>query len=232
MTISRRKGHVQIVGAGPGDPDLLTLKALHALQSSDLVLYDDLVTSAILGRVRRDAELVFVGKRKGAPGIGQDEINRRMIAAAKAGRHVVRLKGGDPFIFGRGGEELRSAGSRRHYCLGRARHHRGARLRGRSRPAADVAQGSDAAFHRHREYRGRCRQDRLVGSCRPRHHGRGLYGTDRGIRREERTDRRRTRSAHAGRGAGTRHAARIRAASPARSRNCRPWPRRQARGRR
>ncbi len=100
------QGHVQIVGAGPGDPDLLTLKALHALQSSDLVLYDDLVSSAILGRVRRDAELVFVGKRKGAPGIGQDEINRRMIAAAKAGRHVVRLKGGDPFIFGRGGEEL------------------------------------------------------------------------------------------------------------------------------
>ena len=100
------QGQVQIVGAGPGDPDLLTLKALHALQSSDLVLYDDLVTSAILGRVRRDAELVFVGKRKGAPGIGQDEINRRMIAAAKAGRHVVRLKGGDPFIFGRGGEEL------------------------------------------------------------------------------------------------------------------------------
>jgi uroporphyrin-III C-methyltransferase/precorrin-2 dehydrogenase/sirohydrochlorin ferrochelatase len=85
---------------------LLTLKALHALQSSDLVLYDDLVSSAILGRVRRDAEQVFVGKRKGAPGIGQHEINRRMIAAAKAGRHVVRLKGGDPFIFGRGGEEL------------------------------------------------------------------------------------------------------------------------------
>jgi uroporphyrin-III C-methyltransferase/precorrin-2 dehydrogenase/sirohydrochlorin ferrochelatase len=100
------QGHVQIVGAGPGDPDLLTLKALHALQSSDLVLYDDLVSSAILGRVRRDAEQVFVGKRKGAPGIGQHEINRRMIAAAKAGRHVVRLKGGDPFIFGRGGEEL------------------------------------------------------------------------------------------------------------------------------
>jgi uroporphyrin-III C-methyltransferase/precorrin-2 dehydrogenase/sirohydrochlorin ferrochelatase len=101
-----QQGHVQIVGAGPGDPDLLTLKALHALQSSDLVLYDDLVSSEIVGRVRRDAELVFVGKRKGAPGIGQDEINRRMIVAAKAGKHVVRLKGGDPFIFGRGGEEL------------------------------------------------------------------------------------------------------------------------------
>jgi uroporphyrin-III C-methyltransferase/precorrin-2 dehydrogenase/sirohydrochlorin ferrochelatase len=100
-----RQGHVQIVGAGPGDPDLLTLKALHALQSADIVLYDDLVSSAVLGRVRRDAEQVFVGKRKGQPGLGQAEINRRLIAEAKAGRNVVRLKGGDPFIFGRGGEE-------------------------------------------------------------------------------------------------------------------------------
>lgn len=99
------QGHVQIVGAGPGDPDLLTLKAFHALQSADIVLTDDLVTSAILSRVRRDAEIVHVGKRKGQPGIGQDAINRRLIAEAKAGRNVVRLKGGDPFIFGRGGEE-------------------------------------------------------------------------------------------------------------------------------
>ncbi|ARQ01936.1 siroheme synthase CysG [Pseudorhodoplanes sinuspersici] len=99
------QGHVSIVGAGPGDPDLLTLKALHALQSSDIVFYDDLVSPAILGRIRRDAEQVFVGKRKGHPGIGQSEINRRLIEAAKAGLNVVRLKGGDPFIFGRGGEE-------------------------------------------------------------------------------------------------------------------------------
>jgi uroporphyrin-III C-methyltransferase/precorrin-2 dehydrogenase/sirohydrochlorin ferrochelatase len=99
------QGHVQIVGAGPGDPDLLTLKAFHALQSADIVLTDDLVTSAILSRVRRDAEIVHAGKRKGEPGIGQDAINRRLIAEAKAGRNVVRLKGGDPFIFGRGGEE-------------------------------------------------------------------------------------------------------------------------------
>jgi uroporphyrin-III C-methyltransferase/precorrin-2 dehydrogenase/sirohydrochlorin ferrochelatase len=99
------QGHVQIVGAGPGDPDLLTLKAFHALQSADVVLTDDLVSSAILSRVRRDAQIVHVGKRKGHPGIGQDAINRRLIAEAKAGRNVVRLKGGDPFIFGRGGEE-------------------------------------------------------------------------------------------------------------------------------
>jgi uroporphyrin-III C-methyltransferase/precorrin-2 dehydrogenase/sirohydrochlorin ferrochelatase len=100
-----RPGQVQIVGAGPGDPDLLTLKAFHALQSADIVLTDDLVSSEILGRVRRDAEIVHVGKRKGHIGIGQDAINRRLIAEAKAGRYVVRLKGGDPFIFGRGGEE-------------------------------------------------------------------------------------------------------------------------------
>ncbi len=99
------QGQVQIVGAGPGDPDLLTLKAFHALQSADIVLTDDLVSSEILGRVRRDAEIVHVGKRKGHIGIGQDAINRRLIAEAKAGRNVVRLKGGDPFIFGRGGEE-------------------------------------------------------------------------------------------------------------------------------
>lgn len=99
------QGHVSIVGAGPGDPDLLTLKALHALQSADIVFYDDLVSSDILGRIRRDAEQFFVGKRKGHPGIGQSEINRRLVEAAKAGLNVVRLKGGDPFIFGRGGEE-------------------------------------------------------------------------------------------------------------------------------
>jgi uroporphyrin-III C-methyltransferase/precorrin-2 dehydrogenase/sirohydrochlorin ferrochelatase len=107
------EGRVTLVGAGPGDPDLLTIKALRALQDADVVYYDELVSPEILGRIRRDASQVPVGRRIGKPGIGQDAINTLMIDAAQAGQRVVRLKGGDPFVFGRGGEEieaLREAG--------------------------------------------------------------------------------------------------------------------------
>lgn len=107
------EGRVTLVGAGPGDPDLLTIKALRALQDADIVFYDELVSPEILDRARRDAARVPVGRRVGKPGIGQDAIHRLLIDAAKSGQRAVRLKGGDPFIFGRGGEEieaLRDAG--------------------------------------------------------------------------------------------------------------------------
>lgn len=107
------EGRVTLVGAGPGDPDLLTIKALRALQDADVIFYDELVSPEILDRARRDASRVPVGRRVGKPGIGQDAINKLLIEAAKSGQRAVRLKGGDPFVFGRGGEEveaLREAG--------------------------------------------------------------------------------------------------------------------------
>jgi uroporphyrin-III C-methyltransferase/precorrin-2 dehydrogenase/sirohydrochlorin ferrochelatase len=109
----RAEGRVTLVGAGPGDPDLLTIKALRALQDADVIFYDELVSPEVLDRARRDAARVPVGRRVGKPGIGQDAINRLLIDAAQSGQRAVRLKGGDPFVFGRGGEEieaLREAG--------------------------------------------------------------------------------------------------------------------------
>lgn len=104
---------VWLVGAGPGDPELLTLKGLRALQTADSVLYDDLANAALLDWARPEAERLYVGKRRGTAAVPQAEINAWMIARARQGRVVVRLKGGDPLIFGRVGEEyaaLRQAG--------------------------------------------------------------------------------------------------------------------------
>jgi uroporphyrin-III C-methyltransferase/precorrin-2 dehydrogenase/sirohydrochlorin ferrochelatase len=99
-------GSVTLVGAGPGDPELLTLRAVRALQSADVILIDDLVAPAILDFARREAKKMLVGKSGFAPSCKQDEINALMIALAKAGKRVVRLKGGDPIVFGRAGEEI------------------------------------------------------------------------------------------------------------------------------
>lgn len=102
-------GHLSLVGAGPGDPDLITLKGVKALQAADVILYDALANPALMEYAPTDAEKIFVGKRAGHHRLSQDEINELIVQKALQGNHVVRLKGGDPFVFGRGHEEMEYA---------------------------------------------------------------------------------------------------------------------------
>lgn len=100
-----QRGKVYLIGAGPGDPALLTIKAARAITASEVIVYDYLVNPEVLAHARRGAELVYVGKRAGEPSVSQSEINHILVSRALDGQCVARLKGGDPFIFGRGGEE-------------------------------------------------------------------------------------------------------------------------------
>ncbi|GGA79213.1 hypothetical protein GCM10011369_21440 [Neiella marina] len=111
--MNKMKGYVSLVGAGPGDPELITIKALKAIESADVIVYDRLSSPELLQYAPADCQQIYVGKAKGCIQMSQQEIDQLLVTLAQQPRHVVRLKGGDPFVFGRGGEEmlaLRQAG--------------------------------------------------------------------------------------------------------------------------
>ena len=148
-------GHVWLAGAGPGDPGLLTLDALAGLTQADVIVHDALVDKRVLALAGPQARLEFAGKRGGKPSATQADISQRLVVLARAGKRVLRLKGGDPFVFGRGGEEamtLAAAGSTvpRH-----PRRHRGPRRACSRRDSGDAARRQSRRHFRRRSWRRR-----------------------------------------------------------------------------
>ena len=132
-----RQGKVYLVGAGPGDPDLITVKGRQCLQQADVIIYDHLASAKLLRHTKPGAEAIYVGKEQGSHTLPQDEMNKLLVAKAKAGHMVVRLKGGHPFIFGRGGEEAQSGEENRSDHL----HRRRLRDEAAVEPSLEVPQG-------------------------------------------------------------------------------------------
>ena len=216
-------GSVTLVGAGPGDPELLTLRAVRALQSADVILFDDLVSRDVLDFARREARKMLVGKTGHGPSCKQDDINALMVSLARQGKRVVRLKGGDPLIFARAGEEIDAC--------------RAAGIAVEIVPGITAAQGAAASLGIPLTDRERARRvqfitghakdgataggHRLAQPRRSGHHHRGLYAGEDAWALVERARCRRSRSADAGAGRRARHAGRSAARSPRRSANCR-----------
>ena len=202
-------GSVALVGAGPGDPELLTLKAVRILQSADVVLYDDLVSPGIVEMARREAERITVGKRGHKPSCTQEEISGLLIALARDGKRVVRLKGGDPMIFGRAGEEisaLAAAGIPFEVVPGVTAAAGAAARLGvsldppRPRPPA-------AVHHRARPRRPPADRSRLAGAGRPGRHDGRLHGGEDPADPDRAPAGRRPRARYAGPAGRTRHPA-------------------------
>ncbi len=172
-----RPGEVWLVGAGPGDPRLLTVMAVHALAAAEVVIHDALVDPRILRLARAGAEIHHAGKRGGKPSPHQRDINELIIAEAKSGKRVLRLKGGDPFVFGRGGEEAMALVRAGHSVPHRAGAHVGPRGAGARRHSGDDARNQSRHHPGRRASRARRGGRRRVGGARPhRPADRALHG--------------------------------------------------------